>query len=127
MACGGWLVALLGSDGRAAYQRTAPAFNWIKPSLTFLAAALSLWSPVARNERRATECADLHFRWNTLAHGYEDLWANMYAENAPAILADLRKEDAGISKSSTTLPSYKDLLEKMQATVVMHHEHHLAA
>ena len=127
-----WLVVggLLLSSGATVALLTSvfpPALNWVKPLLTFLAASLSLWSLVARNERRATECADLHFRWNTLAQEYESLWADMYAEDAAAILDHLRKEGAGISKSNTALPAYRDLLEQVQDNVVMHHSPHPAA
>jgi hypothetical protein len=102
-----------------------PTLNWIKPVLTLLAAALSLWSLVAKNERGAMDCADLHFRWNTLALGYESLWSNVYADNALETLDTLRKEEALASKSSTAFPAYKKLLEEAQDNVVMHHQHQI--
>ena len=101
--------------------------NWIKPTLTVLAAALSLWSLVAKNERSSIDCADLHFRWNTLALQYEALWSNMFAEDAEARLTQLRSEEAAISKSSTSQPAYKSLLNKAQRNIVMHHQNQLAA
>jgi hypothetical protein len=101
--------------------------NWIKPTLTLLAAALSLWSLVAKNERSSIDCADLHLRWNTLALQYETLWSNMYADDAAAKLIQLRTEELAISKSSTSLPSYTRLMEKVQQNVVLQHQNQLAA
>jgi hypothetical protein len=72
-----------------------PNLIWIKPTLTLLAAGLSLWSLVAKNERSSIECADLHLRWNTLAMQYETLWSNMYAEDAAVTLMQLRAEETG--------------------------------
>ena len=39
-----------------------PQLAWIKPMLTVLAAAMSLWSLVAKNERSVIDAADLHSR-----------------------------------------------------------------
>ncbi len=102
-------------------------FEWIRPTLTVLAAAMSLWSLVAKNERNAIDSADLHFRWNTLAHEFEALWANMYAEEAAKTLMALRKEEASISKSSTALPAYERMLAAAQDNVLMHHQDQITA
>ena len=115
---------LLLSSGATIALLTAivpPEMAWIKPTLTLLAAALSLWSLVARNERSAIEAADLHFRWNTLAFGYGALWADMYVDDASERLGDLCKEEAAISKSSTSMPLYGRLLAKVQDNVLLHH------
>ena len=121
--------SLLLSSGATIALITAvipPAFSWIKPLLTFLAAALSLWSLVAKNERNSIDCADLHFRWNSLAHEYEALWSNVFAEEAPEKLSALRREEAVVSKSSTSFPAYQGLLEQVQDNVLMHHRQQLA-
>jgi hypothetical protein len=52
---------------------------------------------------------------------YEMLWSNMYSENAVERLNQLRKEESGVSKSSTSMPTYRGLLEKVQDNVLMHH------
>ncbi len=104
-----------------------PQFGWIKPTLTVLAAAMSLWSLVAKNERNAIDAADLHFRWKTLALEYEDLWGNVYGDQAAERLTQLRKEEAVVPKSSTSMPAYKGLLAAAQANVVMHHQNRMAA
>ena len=121
---------LLLSSGATISLLTAvvpPSLNWIKPTLTLLAAGFSLWSLVAKNERSAIDCADLHFRWNTLALQYETLWCNTFAEDASSVLAQLRTEELAISKSSTSQPAYTGLLEKVQRNVVMHHQNQLVA
>jgi hypothetical protein len=121
---------LLLSSGATITLLTAivpPHLSWIKPTLTLLAAGLSLWSLVAKNERSSIDCADLHLRWNTLALQYETLWSNMFTEEASAKLAQLRTEELAISKSSTSQPAYHRLLEKAQKNVVMHHQNQVAA
>jgi len=121
---------LLLSSGATITLLTAivpPNLNWIKPTLTLLAAGLSLWSLVAKNERSSIDCADLHLRWNTLALQYETLWSNMYADDAVTKLIQLRTEELTISKSSTSLPSYTRLMEKVQQNVVLQHQNQLAA
>ena len=122
--------SLLLSSGATIALLTAvvpPSLSWIKPLLTLLAAAFSLWSLAAKNERNSIDCADLHFRWNTLALEYESLWANVFAETAAEKLSALRKEEATVSKSSTPFPAYRGLLEKVQENVLMHHRQQLAA
>lgn len=124
------VAGLLLSSGATIALLTAvipPQLSWIKPTLTVLAAAMSLWSLVAKNERNAIDAADLHFRWNTLAFEYEGLWANVYGDEATERLTQLRKEEAVISKSSTSMPAYKRLLAAAQTNVVMHHQNHIAA
>jgi hypothetical protein len=121
---------LLLSSGATITLLTAivpPNLNWIKPTLTLLAAGLSLWSLVAKNERNSIECADLHLRWNTLALHYESLWSNMYGEEAAEKLMQLRTEELAVSKSSTSQPSYTKLLEKVEQNVILHHQNQLTA
>jgi hypothetical protein len=121
--------SLLLSSGATIALLTAivpPDLNWIKPTLTLLAAGLSLWSLVAKNERSSIECADLHMRWGTLALHYETLWADMYGDTAAAALMQLRTEELGLSKSSTSQPAYTRLLEKVQQNVILHHQNQVA-
>ncbi len=99
-----------------------PSFSWIKPSLTLLAAILSFWSLVAKNERASIDSADLHARWLNLALQYESIWANVYADDAAQRLEALRMDEVAISKSSTTFPTYGNLLEKVQDRIVMNHQ-----
>ncbi len=101
--------------------------SWIKPALTVLAAALSAWSLVAKNERNAIDCADLHSRWNSLALDYEILWSNTHTKNALAKLESLRRREIEISKSSASMPEDLSLLSKLQDNVTMHHQHELVA
>ena len=118
------LGTLLLSSGATVLLLTAvvPAgWGWIKPLLTLIAAGLSLWSLVARNERNATECADLHGRWYAIALRYEGLWSNVYAEDAGERLDRLLEDEMAVSKSSTAFPEDKKLLGAIQDNVVMHH------
>ncbi len=103
-----------------------PNLYWIKPTLTLFAAILSLWSLVARYERNSIECSDLHFRWNTLALHYEELWSNMFTDYAAAHLMKLKTDEISLSKSSTSQPVLSGLLEEAQENVLMHHRNQLA-
>src|SRR5262245_20802430 len=96
-----WAILVFSSGAVAAllYQ-LSPAWEWLRPVLAFLTAALSLWSLVTNNNKNGTDCADLHFRWNKLAIEYEALWSNMYSPRALETLANLRQREAEIAKSS---------------------------
>jgi hypothetical protein len=96
-------------------------FAWIKPTLVFLTAALSLWSLVVQNQKNATDCSDLHFRWNKLAGEYESLWDRMYSNDAEILLEALRKKSTEFSSSSRAFPNRARLMEKWQELVVQHH------
>jgi hypothetical protein len=100
---------------------------WLKPTLSALTAAASLWLLVAQNDRSATECADLHFRWNKLATDYRSLWNNMYFEGASARLNSLLEQSAELSKSAVRIPNDTALMEKWQDYVVRHHASDIAA
>ncbi len=103
------------------------SLSWVKPALAFMAAALSFWSLVAKNERSSIDAADLHFRWNMLAIDFQGVWADIYAGDSADRLAELRKREAELSKSSTALPDDQSLMEKCQENVLMHHQQELTA
>jgi hypothetical protein len=123
------LASLLLSSGAGVSLLTSvpTQYSWIKPAMAFLAAGISLWSLVAKNERGSIDAADLHLRWNKLAMGYGDLWANVHIDRAAEQLAKLRDQEADISKSSTAMPDKKSLMLKCQENILMHHQHQLAA
>jgi hypothetical protein len=104
-----------------------PDFGWVKPLLALMAAALSLWSLVAKNERGSIDTADLHFRWNMMGIEYQALWADIYRDDATEKLSEIRKREAELSKSSTAFPDDESSMEKCQANVVMHHQPELPA
>ena len=127
-----WMVSgslILSSGATVSLLTTSlpDRYAWIRPALTLLAAALSAWSLVAKNERNAIDCADLHFRWSILALEYEALWSKTYAEDAAEQLRALRKREAEISKSSTSMPSADKLMGQVQDNVVMHHQREMTA
>jgi hypothetical protein len=100
-------------------------FGWVKPCLALLAAVLSAWSLLAKNERNSIDSADLHFRWNMLAIDYQTIWADVYSEGARARLAEVREQEALLSKSSTAFPDDERLMGKCQDNIVMHHRQEL--
>src|SRR5690348_10901377 len=64
-----WLTLVFSSSAAASLLSDSlpQRFQWIKPSLAVITAAISLLSLVQQNQNRATDCSDLHFRWNRLA------------------------------------------------------------
>lgn len=96
-------------------------------ALTFLTAILSLWSVVAQNQKHVTDCADLHFRWLTLASRYEALWNDMYDPGAAATLRQLTQIAAEISTTSTAFPNDAKRMGKWQDLVEAHHHAALSA
>jgi hypothetical protein len=97
------------------------SLGWVKPLLALLAAILSLWSLLARNERNSIDSADLQFRWNMLAVDYQRIWADVDSETARTRLQELQERDAVLSKSSTAFPDDETLMAKCQKYVEMHH------
>src|SRR5690349_18975800 len=62
-----WAI-LVASSGSFLTLLTDWTPTWVRPVFAAVAAALSLWLLVEQNQRKATECADLHLQWNTLAN-----------------------------------------------------------
>ena len=96
-------------------------YSWVKAALTLATAACSAATLVMKNERNAIECSDLHFRWNNLAMGYQNLWVNTASDDAQERLERLRTQEAEVSRSSTVMPERTRMLSKAQDNVVMHH------
>ena len=94
---------------------------WITKGLALITAALSAYALVMQYQKTAIETAELHARWNKLASEYEQLWDNLYNDDAPQILSDLVAKEGELSKIATAFPARKDLLEKWQTHVEQHH------
>ncbi len=93
----------------------------VSAGLSLFTAVLSGYSLIAQNPKRAIDSTDLHFRWNKLAIEYQDLWDNMYADDARAKLMELVEKDAEISKAGNAFPAKERMLLKWQKRVEMHH------
>jgi hypothetical protein len=97
-------------------------FAWVRAALSFVTAGLSLWSALAGHQKRATDCADLHFRWNTLATRYAELWDEMYDPKAATTLRQLKGIAAEISKSDAAFPNDAERMGKWQTLVEAQHQ-----
>jgi hypothetical protein len=95
--------------------------EWVKPVLALLTAGVSFVLLLQGYQKRVTECADLHFRWNRLANEYKALWDEMYAPDALARLRLLEEKEAELSKTSTTLPDNERAMIKWQKHVQSQH------
>ena len=88
------LMTLLFSSGAAVTFIADWLPQWVKPVLMLLTAAISLYLLLQQNQKRVTECADLHFRWSRLANEYKALWDDMYPPDALGRLRALEEEEA---------------------------------
>lgn len=117
-----WGTLLFSSGAFAMVVATVPSeLAWMRSVFPMAAAALSGYSLVQQNQKRATDSADLHFRWNKLYREYERLWENVYRDDAEAILNGLSDRAAELSKSSTAFPSDSTAMLKWQNHVERHH------
>lgn len=118
-----WTTLLLSSG--AAFTLIAdwlpPDLQWVKAALALLTAGVSFSMLLQQNQKRTTECADLHFRWNRLASEYKSLWGNMYSEEAADRLRELEEREAELSKSSMTIPNKTRTMLKWQNYVQEQH------
>lgn len=97
-------------------------YKWVRPALAFMAAALSFWSLVARNERNAVECSDLFFQWSVLGREFKELWGNVHDESAHATLKSLLTKRDELSRRCTNLPNKQSLVLKWEDYVVQQHQ-----
>lgn len=114
----GAFVSFLGTFNSMLPQEAA----WLVPAgLSLLTAALSGYSLITQNQKRAMDSADLSFRWNKLAIEFQRLWDDMYHERAQKTLADLEEKDMELSKAGMAFPVIERMLLKWQNHVEMHH------
>jgi hypothetical protein len=115
-----WLILVFSSGAAAAFLADRlPAI--LKPALAVITAGLSLWSLVQQNQKRTTDCADLHFRWSRLGDEYKSLWDDMYSQDALTKLRLLQEKEAELSRSSTGFPNKEQLMLKWERFVLEHH------
>jgi hypothetical protein len=114
-------VTLFGASGVVtSLLSTLP--RWVALVLALLLTAVSIYSVVVQNQKRAADAKDLHFRWNTLASEYHDLWDNIETTTdlARAIQQlDLRKAEA--SRSAVALPAEEGRLDHWYNVVLAQH------
>ena len=118
-----WMTLLFSSGAFATLITDwLPArFQWVKPALALVTAAISLFNLVQQNQKRVTECGDLHFRWNRLASEYKALWDNMYSEDAADKLRILTEKEAELSRSSLAIPNDEQVMLRWQDYVLTQH------
>ncbi len=96
----------------------------VRPILTLLASAVSAYTLVAQNSRRAIDASDLHARWGRLAMEYQALWENVHADDAADRLRSITDREWDASKASTSFPNDVKSLSRWQAYVQGRHLAH---
>jgi len=118
-----WTTLLLSSGAAASLLSDwlPVELHWVRAVLAVLTAGVSFAMLLQQNQKRITECADLHFRWHRLASEYKGLWQDMYADTATARLRELEEREAELSKSSMSIPNRKRIMLKWQDYVEEQH------
>jgi hypothetical protein len=118
-------ASLILSSGSLVTAIAVTKQGWITAVLALAASALTFYSLVAQNHKRASDATDLHLRWARLAREYERLWEDMYAEDAPARLNAIEDSDPDLSKPAVGLPWNRKRMKRWQEHV--EHLHGLSA
>ena len=98
-----WATLMLSSGAAFSFLTKLPDSG--KTIMALAVAAVSLYSVVQQNLRKISECSDLSFRWNSLAIQCQELWNDIYREDASQKLKVLLEKAAEISKSAEALPN----------------------
>lgn len=118
-----WLTLFLSSGASATFLiHDLPSdLSILRPTLTLATAGLSLYSVIRQNQKQSVDSADLHARWNRLAHDYQKLWEDVYGEGALETLDALGDRAIELSKAGTAFPNDVGRMLKWEQHVVASH------
>jgi hypothetical protein len=119
-----WMTLIFSSGAAATFVTdwVPPDMQWIKTALALLTAGISFVTLLQQNQKRITECVDLHFRWSRLSNEYKALWDDMYSPNALDRFRMLEENEAELSKSSMLIPNNERAMLKWQDYVIRQHQ-----
>ena len=113
-----WATLLFSSGAAFSFLTNLP--NWGKTLMALVVAGLSLYSVVQQNLRKISECSDLSFRWSSLGIQCQELWNNIYVEDAERRLNVLLQKGIENSRSAHTLPNDEKRMLKWEEHVLRH-------
>ena len=114
-----WLALFFSAGTVVAIIGNLPSgYGWLKPASALVTTALSLLSVVMQPQKKSSECADLHLRWNQLAAEYQSLWNHADSDDAESKFADLVGKETEVSKASLAIPNKPRIVEKWERHVV---------
>lgn len=121
-----WSALVLSAGASVALLKGMPDdWQWVAPTLTLLTAAVSIYSVTAQNQKQATDAAELHLGWRSVAADYQRLWeSGMYSPDAKERLDAIEARSAVLSKAGTSFPANRRRLVKWQKYVEQ--QHHVA-
>ena len=100
-----WMTLVFSSGALLSIIAKLPSeFSWVAPILALMTSALSFYSLAFQNEKKAIDAMDLHFKWSSLSNEYEQLWENMYVEDAQARFARLNEKVVDLGRLATSFP-----------------------
>jgi hypothetical protein len=111
------LILSSGAAVTAAAAGVANGHAWLPAVLALAASAITFYSLVAQNHKRASDATDLHTRWAKLARAYERLWEDMYDKDAVARLNAIEDSDPELSKPAVGLPWDRKRMRRWQEHV----------
>ena len=94
-----WGTLVASSGAFVSFLLEYPALAQLRPVFALSATGISFSMLVQQYPRRSMDAADLHLRWNKLAHDYERLWENVYTADAPQLLDALTTRAEEISRA----------------------------
>lgn len=113
-----WATLLFSSGAAFSFLTNLP--NGYKTLMALVVAGVSLYSVVQQNLRKISECSDLSFRWSSLAIQCQELWNNIYVEDAEQRLQALLQKGIEASRSAHALPNDKKRMLKWEEHVLRH-------
>jgi len=111
------LILSSGATVTAVAAGVANGHVWLPAVLALAASTITFYSLAAQNHKRAADAADLHTRWAKLARAYEQLWEDMYAEDALARVNAIEDSDPELSKPAVGLPWDRKRMRRWQEHV----------
>jgi len=119
---GTWFTLLFASSSVVSLLATIPKeWAWIRLILAVGATATSIYMALAGNIQKAFDCSNLHERLSRLHQGYQGIWEDIEAPDAPMLLQELDSRQIEISKSSISLPYNKKAMGKWQTHTEREH------
>jgi hypothetical protein len=91
--------------------------HWLRGTAALLSACVSLVSVVLQLQKTATDCSELHWKWNRLAGLLEILRHNPEEAHAPQEFKRLADQAAELSKSGSSIKLKQRVLDKWKQHV----------
>lgn len=90
--------------------------------VSLVAALLSAYNFTSQLTKRSVEASDLHLKWAHLSTDWQELWDQMYSDDAGDRLVALERKATDYGKPSLSLPWDPKLMEKWHEHIQKLHQ-----